>query len=102
MNKTIRILEKRGRITIPYETRMHMGFKANDVISFEEQGDNTIIIRREKICDGCRDNRREENLMMKKPTNETTLYDFLDELPESDRRAALVHLIVEWARSQDK
>ena len=52
--KINKILGKRGRITIPYEIRLKMGFKYNDLVSFEEQDNNTIIIRREKICDGCK------------------------------------------------
>ena len=46
--KINKILGKRGRITIPYEIRLKMGFKCNDVVSFEEQDNNTVIIRREK------------------------------------------------------
>lgn len=34
--KTFRILGKRGRITVPYEIRCKVGFKQNDVLSFEE------------------------------------------------------------------
>ena len=34
--KTYRILGKRGRITVPYEIRCKVGFKQNDVLSFEE------------------------------------------------------------------
>ena len=51
MNKLYRILGKRGRITIPYEIRRRAGFQYNDVLSFTEQDDRTIMVRREKICD---------------------------------------------------
>lgn len=34
--KTFRILGKRGRITVPYEIRCKVGFKQNDLLSFEE------------------------------------------------------------------
>ena len=51
MNKTYKILGKRGRITIPFEIRQKLGFVYNDVISFEETGKNTVIVKREKICD---------------------------------------------------
>lgn len=37
--KTYRILGKRGRITVPYEIRCKVGFKQNDVLSFEESAD---------------------------------------------------------------
>ena len=52
MKKLYRVLGKRGRITIPYEIRECVGFSCNDILSFVQQDDNTIVIRREFICDG--------------------------------------------------
>lgn len=50
--KTYRILGKRGRITVPYEIRCKVGFKQNDVLSFEESKDGrSVIVKREIICD---------------------------------------------------
>ena len=95
--KINKILGKRGRITIPYEIRLKMGFKYNDVVSFEEQDNNTVIIRREKICDGCK---KDSPNPVKKPTDEITLLDFLDGLSAAEQRAALVHLSVKWAQLQ--
>lgn len=54
MTKLYRILGKRGRITIPYEIRKRVGFSCNDVLSFAEQDDRTVIVRREKLCNDCR------------------------------------------------
>ena len=96
--KINKILGKRGRITIPYELRIKMGFRYNDVVSFEEQDNNTIIIRSEKIGDGCRDT---DIKTMEKPTNMTTLMDFIDELPIKEQRAAFVHLMMKWTDLQD-
>ena len=95
--KINKILGKRGRITIPYEIRLKMGFKYNDVVSFEEQDNNTVIIRREKICDGCK---RDAPNPVEKPTDEITLLDFLDGLSAAEQRAALIHLSVKWAQLQ--
>ena len=95
--KINKILGKRGRITIPYEIRLKMGFKYNDVVSFEEQDNNTVIIRREKICDGCK---KDVPNPVKKPTDEITLLDFLDGLSAAEQRAALIHLSVKWAQLQ--
>lgn len=95
--KTLKILGQRGRITIPYEIRMAMGFRYNDVVSFEQVDDKTVVIRREKICDNCGKDRIKP---VDKPTDETTLMDFLDSLTQSEQRAALVHLSVKWAASQ--
>ena len=95
--KINKILGKRGRITIPYEIRLKMGFKYNDVVSFEEQDNNTVMIRREKICDGCK---KDAPNPVEKPTDEITLLDFLDGLSAAEQRAALIHLSVKWAQLQ--
>ena len=95
--KINKILGKRGRITIPYEIRLKMGFKYNDVVSFEEHDNNTVIIRREKICDGCK---KDAPNPVEKPTDEITLLDFLDGLSAAEQRAALIHLSVKWAQLQ--
>ena len=92
--KINKILGKRGRITIPYEIRLKMGFKYNDVVSFEEQDNNTVIIRREKICDGCK---KDAPNPVEKPTDEITLLDFLDGLSVDEQRAVLVHLMTKWS-----
>ena len=91
--KINKILGKRGRITIPYEIRLKMGFKYNDVVSFEEQDNNTVIIRREMICDGCK---KDAPNPVEKPTDEITLLEFLDGLSDAEQRAVFVHLMTKW------
>lgn len=54
MAKIYRFLGKSGRTTIPYPLRVAMGFKRYDLVSFERWGD-VVIVRKEKICDGCAD-----------------------------------------------
>lgn len=94
MTKLLRILGKRGRITIPYEIRQKVGFTYNDVLSFTEGGDGrTVIVRRERICD-C------EKAKSVKKDAEVTLLDFLNDLSPEQQRAALVHLSVMWAERQ--
>lgn len=39
---------KRGRITIPFEIRQRIGFKYNDVLSFTQQDDGSVVVRKEK------------------------------------------------------
>ena len=70
-----------------------MGFKYNDVVSFEEQDNNTVIIRREKICDGCK---KDAPNPVEKPTDEITLLEFLDGLSDAEQRAVFVHLMTKW------
>ena len=47
MNKLYRILGKRTDHD-PYEIRRRAGFQYNDVLSFIEQDDRTVVVRREK------------------------------------------------------
>lgn len=94
MTKLLRVLGKRGRITIPYEIRQRMALGYNDVLSFTEGSDGkTVIIRKERLCDCEKANRQ-------KKKEEVTLYDFLNDLPPAQQRAALVHLSVKWAEQQ--
>lgn len=96
--KLFRILGKRGRITIPYEIRQHVGFKYNDVLSFTEAPDGcTVIIKRERICD-CDLN--DKNGQKEKKYDEVTLFDFLNGLSPEQQRAALIHLSLKWAENQ--
>lgn len=85
MLKIYRILGKRGRITIPFEIRQRIGFRYNDVLSFTQQDDGSVVVRREKLCDNCQylEEHFEENI---------TLEDFLDSLSEEEQRDALIHL----------
>ena len=94
MLKIYRVLGKRGRITIPYEIRQRIGFKYNDVLSFTQQDDDSVLVRLEKICDNCKyiEEDFEENI---------TLEDFLDSLSEEEQRDALIHLSLLWAEKQN-
>ena len=97
MLRLFRVLGKRGRITIPFEIRQRIGFKYNDVLSFTQQDDGSVVVRKEKICDNCNEffddieGDFEENI---------TLEDFLDSLSEEEQRDALVHLSLLWAEKQ--
>lgn len=48
MIRLFRVLGKRGRITIPFEIRQRIGFKYNDVLSFTQQDDGSVVVRKEK------------------------------------------------------
>lgn len=95
MNKIYRVLGKRGRITIPYEIRQRVGLAYNDILSFAESNDNTVIVRREKICNNCQDCGGDE-------PDPITLENFLDELTPQEQRAALIYLSVKWAEQQNR
>ena len=93
MLKIYRVLGKKGRITIPFEIRQRIGFKYNDVLSFTQQDDGSVVVRREKICDNCNEfsEEFEENF---------TLEYLLDSLSEEEQRDALLHLSLLWAEKQ--
>lgn len=93
MLKIYRVLGERGRITIPYEIRKRIGFKYNDILSFTQQDDGSVLVKREKICDNCNEfaEEFEENF---------TLEDFLDSLSEEEQRDALIHLSLLLAEKQ--
>lgn len=88
-----RVLGKKGRITIPYVVRKRIGFRYNDILSFTEQNDGTVVIKREKLCDNCIDIAGEYS-------EDISLEDFLDSLSENEQRDALIHLSLSWAEKQ--
>ena len=89
MLRLFRVLGKRGRITIPFEIRQRIGFRYNDVLSFTQQDDGSVLVRREKLCDNCQylEEDFEENY---------NLEDFLDSLSEEEQRDAFLHLSLLW------
>lgn len=93
MEKIYKILGKRGRITIPYELRLKHGFAYNDVVSFEETDKETIVIRREKICDRCKVPVIEEK--------STSLLDVLNSLTIREQKAAFKYLAKRLADLED-
>jgi bifunctional DNA-binding transcriptional regulator/antitoxin component of YhaV-PrlF toxin-antitoxin module len=101
MKKIYRILGQKGRTTIPYAIRVKLGLQAEDLLSFTESKDGkSIIIHKEKVCDGCKTNKTYTKPQPKKSDEEITLYDFLNGLSPEQQRAALVHLSVKWAAAQ--
>lgn len=95
LTKMFRILGKRGRITIPYDIRQHVGFCQNDVLSFTESPDGSaVIVRREKICDDCKAEREHQKHV---DTDSAELFDFLNGLTDEQQAVALYHLSAKWA-----
>ena len=50
-----------------------------------------VTVKREKICDGCRDE-------FEKDTDTVTLFEFLEQLSPEEQKAALTHLSLKYAR----
>lgn len=85
MSKKYVILGKRGRTTIPFEYRVKYGFTHNDILSFEDKGDGSIVIRREKICNHCSTPYANE-------FQEASLLELLNGLTLSEQTAAYRYL----------
>ena len=49
-NKIFRVLGKKGNTTIPYKLRKEMGIKSNELVSFLQIDENSILLTREKVC----------------------------------------------------
>ncbi len=90
-NTIYRVMGKRGRITIPYEFRQQVGFGYNDILSFTRQDDNTVIVKREKVCDDCKSRIEQDEIP------DITVLELLDSLSPAQQRAALIRLSMNWA-----
>ena len=88
-----RVLGKKGRITIPYAIRKRIGFRYNDILSFTEQNNGSVVIKRVKLYDNCID-------MADEYSEDISLEDFLDSLSEEEQRDALIPLSLLWAEKK--
>jgi AbrB family looped-hinge helix DNA binding protein len=93
MQKILKVLGKRGRITIPQEIRRTFGFRPNDVVSFEQDGD-VVAVRREKLCADCKTVPKPEP---KQPGKTASLTELLDGLTAGELRTALIQMSVRLA-----
>lgn len=91
--KIVRVLGKRGRITIPYEIRVRNKIGYNDILSFEEKDANTIIVRKEKLCGGCTPQCFNE-------ASDISIEDFIDSLSPEQQRKATIYLNLLWAKKE--
>lgn len=88
MKKLLRILGKRGRITIPFEIRQRVGFAYNDVLSFTESSDGrSVIVRSEKLRDDCLG-----ETVQAMTDDRAMLLELLDSLPTELQKVAFVQL----------
>ncbi len=84
MSKIYRVLGKKGRVTVPVEIRLRQKFSCNDILSFEEQEDGSVLIRREKLCDRC---------MTAGMEKEPSLPDVINSLNPTEQMAAFRCLV---------
>ena len=93
MNGILKVLGKHGRITIPWQLRVNMNIAENDILSFTPGGANEIIVRKEKLCDGCGGTKKSSSV---------PLMEFLDSLTPEQQYNALVHLSLRWSENSRK
>lgn len=84
MEKVYRLIGKRGRTTVPFEIRMKMRLGYNSLISYEMQDDDTVILRREKVCDGCKEPQ----------IKEATILDVVNSLSDNEQKALHRYLTI--------
>ena len=101
--KVYKILGRRGRITIPQKIREKIGFGSGDIVSFDELDDGqSILIRKEIVCDGCGDLDDADDFDDDNFDDDfedgigdgdmSFITDMLDGLSPEKQREALVHL----------
>jgi len=94
-NKTYRVLGRNGRVTIPYKIRNEHEMCPNDIISFEDK-DDWIIVKREKVCDGCQQVTigidKPPKLRPMKVVEEKSLIELIDTLSPKEQKAIFAHL----------
>lgn len=83
MNKIVRVLGKKGRITIPYEIRIALNIRAGDILNFEIEG-NTVTVTKEKLCNNCK--------------SEKESFDFLVESLVPEKRERLLKTLMRRKR----
>lgn len=82
--KVFRIIGNEGRITIPYSIRQAVGFLPDDVVSFQLMDSDSVLVRREALCE------KEKTASVSKP--DTNLIEYLESLSPKEQFTALVHL----------
>ena len=85
MDKQYKVIDDRGRLTIPRSVRFLTGITANSIVSL-------TFSKKEKICDNCQDTKESKETV--------TLAEFLNQLPEAEQDAALIHLLVERSKKK--
>jgi AbrB family looped-hinge helix DNA binding protein len=104
--KTLRILGKRGRVTIPQEVRDAIGMARGDVVSFAVVSDDCALVKRERLCDNCVN---EPPTMIslfvqamhqaKSSPQSQRAFEFLTSLSPAQQLNAAAKIIADWAEN---
>ena len=93
MNSRYKFPDCKGRITIPFGVRVRMNIDENTLFSIEEKDKDTIVLHREKICDGCGNTT--------KVSKEASLFDVINSLGDSEQKAVFRYLAKKLTESED-
>lgn len=77
MEKIYKLIGKKGRTTIPFAIRMKTNLGYNSLVSYEIKDDNTVILHKEKVCDGCKTS----------GVKEGSILDVINSLTETEQKA---------------
>ena len=91
MEKHFKILGTKGRLTIPFEIRTKMKIGYNSLLSFEIKDEDTIILRRERICEHCKDKDVKEG---------GTILDVVNSLTATEQKALHRYLSIRLAKER--
>ena len=91
MNKIYRLVGKKGRTTIPFDIRVKMKIGCNSLLSYEMKDENTIILRREKVCDHCNDH----------GVKEGSILDVVNSLTETEQKALHRYLSIKLSTGKE-
>ena len=90
MEKIFKLIGKKGRTTVPFEIRMKMRIGYNSLVSYEMKDENTVILRHEKICDGCKD----------QTAREGSVLDVINSLTETEQKALHRYLSIKLSAKE--
>ena len=91
MSKIYRLIGKEGRTTIPFDIRLKMRIGYNSLLSYEMKDENTIILRREKVCDHCIDH----------GVKEGSILDVVNSLTETEQKALHRYLSIKLSTGKE-
>jgi len=104
--KTLRILGKRGRVTIPQEVRDALGMERGDVVSFAVVSDDSAIVKRERLCDNCAGEPPQMIKLLVQAMHVATncpqsqkAFNYLTDLSPAQQYDCVAKIIAEWAEN---
>ena len=90
MEKIYKLIGKKGRTTVPFEIRMKMELGYNSLVSYEMKDDNTVILHKEKVCDGCKTS----------DVKEGSLLDVVNSLTDTEQKALHRYLSIKLSNTE--